>query len=141
MFFMVIDTANQKLQWVRAGHDPGIFYDPIADKFAELKGPGIALGVSEDIQYEMNERTGLTKGQIIVLSTDGVWEAHNSDGEFFGKTRLYEIIRKNATKKAQEIIETVFVALNQFQNNAKTEDDITLVVVKIDANLGNVDGA
>ena len=141
MFFMAIDTANQKLQWVRAGHDPGIFYDPVTDKFAELKGPGIALGVSEDFQYEMNERTGLTKGQIIVLSTDGVWEAHNSDGELFGKTRLYEIIRRNATKEAQEIIEAVFVAVNQFQNNSKTEDDITLVVVKIDADLEKVDGA
>ena len=141
MFFMAIDTANQKLQWVRAGHDPGIFYDPVTDKFAELKGPGMALGVSEDFQYEMNERTGLTKGQIIVLSTDGVWEAHNSDGELFGKTRLYEIIRRNATKEAQEIIEAVFVAVNQFQNNSKTEDDITLVVVKIDADLEKVDGA
>ncbi len=141
MFFMTIDTANQKLQWVRAGHDPGIFYDPATDKFAELKGPGMALGVFEDFQYEMNERTGLTKGQIIVLSTDGVWEAHNPDGEIFGKNRLFEIIRRNATKKAQEIIETVFAALNQFQNNSKTEDDITLVVVKIEADLEKVDSA
>jgi len=141
MFFMAIDTANQKLQWVRAGHDPGIFYDPVTNKFAELKGPGIALGVSEGLQYEMNEKTGLTKGQIIVLSTDGVWEAHNSDGEIFGKNRLYEIIRRNATKKAQEIIETIFFALNQFQNNSKTEDDITLVVVKIDADLEKFDSA
>jgi len=139
MFFMDIDTANRKLQWVRAGHDPGIFYDQITDQFAELKGPGVALGVSEDLQYEMNEKTNLTNGQIIVLCTDGVWEAQNLDGEFFGKARLYEIIRKNATKNAQEIIETVFTALNQFQNNSNTEDDITLVIVKIDANSEKID--
>jgi sigma-B regulation protein RsbU (phosphoserine phosphatase) len=89
----------------------------------------------------MNERTGLTKGQILILFTDGVWEAHNSDGEIFGKTRLYHIIRRNATKKAQEIIETVFVRLNQFQENSKIEDDITLVVVKIGADIEKFDGA
>ena len=135
LFFMAIDTANKKLQWVRAGHDPGIFYYPVTDTFEELKGPGIALGVLEDWQYEMNERTHLAKGQIIVLSTDGVWEARNSDGEFFGKARLYETIRENATKKAKEIIEAVLATLNQFQNNSKTNDDITLVVVKIEADL------
>ena len=80
--------------------------------------------------YGFWRRIGLAKGQIIVLSTDGVWEAHNPAGEIFGKERLCEIIRQNATKKAEEIIEAVMVAVNQFQNGSGTEDDITLVVIK-----------
>ena len=94
LFFLTIDPANQSLQWVRAGHDPGIIYNPSTDTFEALKGKGIALGVDEGWQYEMNERIGLLKGQIIVLSTDGVWEAHNLDGVIFGKDRLHKIIRK-----------------------------------------------
>jgi len=137
LFYLTIDPANQKLQWVRAGHDPGIFYDPATDTFEDLKGKGIALGVDEDWQYEMNERTGLVKGQIIVLSTDGVWEAHNRTGEIFGKARLYEIIRQNSVKKAKEIIEAVVIALGQFQKDSAIEDDITLVVIKIEEDLGN----
>jgi sigma-B regulation protein RsbU (phosphoserine phosphatase) len=132
LFYLTIDPANQKLQWVRAGHDPGIFYDPATDTFEDLKGKGIALGVDEDWQYEMNERIGLVKGQIIVLSTDGVWEAHNRTGEIFGKARLYEIIRQNSVKKAKEIIEAVVIALGQFQKDSAIEDDITLVVIKIE---------
>ena len=77
LFYLTVDPANQSLQWVRAGHDPGIFYDPATDTFEDLKGNGIALGVDADWQYEMNEKMGLVKGQIIVLTTDGVWEAHN----------------------------------------------------------------
>ena len=78
----------------------------------------------------MNERIGLAPGQIIVLSTDGVWEAHNPDGEIFGKERLNEIIRQNAGKKGAEIIEAVVAAVHQFQNDAGAEDDITLIVIK-----------
>jgi len=139
LFYLAVDPANQNLQWVRAGHDPGIFYDPASDTFEDLKGKGIALGVDQNWQYEMNERIGLAKGQIIVLSTDGVWEAHNLDGEIFGKERLYEIIRQNSTKKAKQIIEAVVVALDQFQKDSVIEDDITLVVIKIAEDLGNSD--
>ena len=139
LFYLTLDPANQNLQWVRAGHDPGIFYDPATDTFDDLRGNGIALGVDEDWQYEMNERIGLAKGQIIVLSTDGVWEAHNRTGEIFGKARLYEIIRQNSLKKAKEIIEAVLVALDQFQKDSAIEDDITIVVIKIEEDLGNSD--
>jgi sigma-B regulation protein RsbU (phosphoserine phosphatase) len=130
MFYLTIDSVDQGLKWVRAGHEPGIFYDPDADTFEELKGPGIALGVSEEWQYEMNERNGLAPGQIIVLSTDGVWEAHNPDGEIFGKERFNEIVRQHAGQKADEIIEAVITAVNQFQDDSGAEDDITLIVIK-----------
>ena len=131
LFFLTIDTPNKRLQWVRAGHDPGIIYNPSTDTFEALKGNGIALGVDEGWQYEMNERIGLLKGQIIVLSTDGVWEARNPDGVIFGKDRLYKIIRQNANKNAEEIIETIISKVSKFQSNSSSEDDITLVVVKI----------
>jgi sigma-B regulation protein RsbU (phosphoserine phosphatase) len=139
LFYLTVDSVNQNLQWVRAGHDPGIFYDPATDTFEELKGSGVALGVSEDWQYETNEKLGLAKDQIIVLSTDGVWEAHNLAGEIFGKKRLYEIIRQNATKKAEEIINAVVVALGHFQKDSAMEDDITLVAIKIVEDLVHFD--
>ena len=139
LFYLTVDPAHQSLQWVRAGHDPGIFYDPATNTFEDLKGNGIALGVDKDWQYELNKKLGLVKGQIIVLSTDGVWEAHNGPGEIFGKTRLYEIIRQNSDKKAKEIIEAVFSALSQFQKNSAIEDDITIVVIKIEEDLVNPD--
>jgi serine phosphatase RsbU (regulator of sigma subunit) len=50
-----------------------------------------------------------------------------------------KIIRQNATKKAEEIIEAVVVALGQFQKDSAIEDDITLVVIKIEEDLGNSD--
>ena len=131
LFYSEIDSENRSIQWVRAGHDPAIFYDPQIDAFEELKGPGIALGVDECWKYAVNRKDDLKDNQIIVLCTDGVWEAHNTSGEMFGKDALYDIIRRNADLPASDIVEAVITALNEFQSGLEREDDVTLVVVKI----------
>ena len=132
LFYLSIDLEAQRLQWVRAGHDPAIFYDPNTDTFEVLMGPGPALGLDEDWQYSENEKTDLTRGQIILLGTDGIWEARNRNGEMFGKTPIYEIIRQNITSSAKEILDLVIQSLMRFQEDLRPEDDVTLVVIKID---------
>jgi sigma-B regulation protein RsbU (phosphoserine phosphatase) len=126
-----IDTAKRQVHWVRAGHDPAVFYDPGTESFQELGGPGIALGIDEDWKYKKNLKTDLNEGQLIFLSTDGIWEALNQEGEMFGKERIYDIIRKNSSLSASEIIKTILGSLKSFQQDAQIEDDITLVVIKI----------
>jgi len=131
MLYLSFDLAKKSLQWVRAGHDPGIFYDPHSDTFEELSGLGIALGVIEDWKFEEYSKISLKKGQIIFLSTDGLWEARNDQGEMFGKEPIYEIIRKNPSASANEILNGLFKSLDGFLHGTKIEDDITMVVVKI----------
>jgi sigma-B regulation protein RsbU (phosphoserine phosphatase) len=93
----------------------------------------MALGIDENCKYEQYQRTGLKNGQIIVLATDGIWEAHNAKGEMFGKDAFYEIIRRNAAETASQILETVYDKLEQFQNGVEPEDDVTMVVIKFDS--------
>ena len=130
MFYMVIDPAKRDLRWVRAGHDPAIFYDPAKDAFEELGGPGVALGVVEDWEFDENTKESLQTGQIIFLSTDGIWEARNQQGDMFGKETIYDILRSNSSLSAKEILDAILETLHSFQEGAKIEDDITLVVVK-----------
>lgn len=131
LFYLAIDHANRTLRWVRAGHDPAIFYDAGTDQFEELVGSGMALGIDKNWQYEANEKTGLVKGQVIFLGTDGIWEAHNAEGEMFGKERLYDIIRANAHKPAETIKKSVLQALSDFSGNMAQEDDVTIAVIKV----------
>ncbi len=131
LFCLTIDPERQCLDWVRAGHDPALIYSPKQDEFEELKGIGIALGVSDGFQYAENHKTGLLNGQIIAIGTDGIWEAFNRAGEMFGKARYQDIIRKNADKSAEGILNAVYHELNEFTLGKKSEDDITLVIVKI----------
>ena len=132
LFYLTIDPDNDRIDWVRAGHDPALVYDPARDEFQELKGSGVALGVKEDFTYQENNMGGLTNGQIIAIGTDGIWEAVNSQGEMFGKERFRNIIRKNAKAGSSDILNAVYNELNQFTRGQKSEDDITLVIVKVD---------
>ena len=129
LFFLVIEGQTGKLTWVRAGHDPAIVYSPDSDEFRELKGAGIPLGVEQDWRFE--ESTALIKpGQILVLTTDGIMETHNRDGDMFGKDRIIEVIRRNAGLDAEGIRLEIFKAVEDFRGKAPREDDVTLVVAK-----------
>ena len=130
MFFLAIDTETKHLEWVRAGHDPGVVYDPESDAFSELGGSGIALGVDAQWLYEENKKTDFSSGQIIFLSTDGIWEARNKKGEMLGKEPILNTIRLNFALDAAQIIDAVFDTLKEFVDGTKIEDDITAVVIK-----------
>jgi sigma-B regulation protein RsbU (phosphoserine phosphatase) len=132
LFYMIIDVSHKRLNWVRAGHEPAIFYDPDTDRFEELKGPGMALGIDETFTFVENEKSGLSKGQIIVLCTDGIFEARNSKGEMFGKKSVFDIIRKNSAATSGEILSALTASLRQFQTGRVNEDDVTLAVIKIE---------
>ncbi|MCP4628049.1 MAG: SpoIIE family protein phosphatase [bacterium] len=131
MFYLVIDPIKKHLQYVRAGHDPAIFYNPNTDTFEELGGTGMALGVDKNWNVKEYSKTALKNGQIIILCTDGIWEARNLQGEMFGKERIYNIIQKNSSLSADEIINIMIASLKSFQKGAHIEDDITMVVIKI----------
>jgi sigma-B regulation protein RsbU (phosphoserine phosphatase) len=131
LFFLSVDLGRRQLQWVRAGHDPAILYSPASDRFEELGGEGMALGINEAWRFQAYEKTGLKEGQIILLSTDGLWEAQNPAGKMFGKEPIYEIIRRNAALNAQQLLDALVEELVRFQKNAQTTDDITLVVLKL----------
>jgi serine phosphatase RsbU (regulator of sigma subunit) len=132
LFYSEIDRDNHIIRWVNAGHDPAIIYDPDKNTFSELDGGNhLALGVMEDAKYTELQRN-IAPGQIIVMATDGIWEARGPDDDMFGKDRLYSIIRQNASASANEIQHAIFEALKHFRKDAKLEDDMTSVVVKID---------
>ena len=133
MFYLALDRQSEQLEWIRAGHDPALIYDPEEDSFEELMGPGLALGVVEDFEYEPQRRNGLKPGQVIVIGTDGIWESCNPSGEMFGRERLMDIVRKTAVQDANAILEKVFQEHADFSDGLKSEDDLTLVVVKIQA--------
>jgi sigma-B regulation protein RsbU (phosphoserine phosphatase) len=131
MFYLIIDRIKMNLQYVRAGHDPAIFYDLNTEAFEELSGTGMALGVDKNWNVKAYTKTALENGQIIFLSTDGIWEARNLQGEMFGKEPICDIIRKHSSLSAKEILNAMLESLNSFQKGAKIEDDITLVIIKI----------
>ena len=130
MFFLTLNTETRRLEWVRAGHEPAVVYDPESDSFSELGGLGIALGVDGEWLYEENKKTNFSNGQIIFLSTDGIWEARNKKGEMLGKKPILSAIRQNSSLDAAQIIDAIFNTLREFIGEMKIEDDLTSVIIK-----------
>ncbi len=130
LFYLTINTDRKRIEWIRAGHEPAWLFDPDTESFEELKGPGLALGIDRNFTYQVNRKTDLKKGQVMIVGTDGIWEGHNKSGEMFGKNRLKELIRKNAPYSAETILNRIFQEYSQFIQGTQAEDDVTLVVIK-----------
>jgi serine phosphatase RsbU (regulator of sigma subunit) len=132
LFYAEIDCNARCIRWVRAGHEPALVYDPRSGEFGELGGQGgLPLGVFGDARYEEYHRE-LAAGQVLVIGTDGIWEARNREGRMFGKLLLQQVIRDNVVRPAAEIVEKVLEALKQFLFPLDIQDDATLVVVKVE---------
>ncbi len=130
LFYLEIDMALKQLRWIRAGHDPAIVYDPDRDQFSDLGGSGMALGIQPEYEYRAQEAPLGTPGQIIVMATDGIWEAHNADQEMFGKDRVNAVIREYSHAAAATIRDQLFKAVTDF-TEGNQDDDITLAVLKV----------
>ena len=131
LFICEVDSQNRILTWLRAGHDPAMVYNIATDTFYELGGMGLPLGVAEDSQFE--ECSGAIEDkQILVIGTDGIWEAFDIEGNRFGKEKLKDIIRSSAHLPANSLADRVIETVQHFRHPLKIEDDITLVIVKFD---------
>jgi sigma-B regulation protein RsbU (phosphoserine phosphatase) len=130
LFFCEIDSPNNIIRWVNAGHDPAVAFDPKTGNFTELSGQSLPLGVSEQSAYQEFSHKILPE-QVIVIGTDGIWESLNENGHMFGKERFHRIIRNHARGTAADLLQAVIDELDRFSHPLEKEDDVTLVVIKI----------
>ena len=130
MFYAVWHPDTRILSWGRAGHDPALLLDPESGIFTELQGQGLPLGTLEDWIYEQRQQELLT-GQLLFIGTDGIWETQNSQGELYGKDRLREVLRNNASRSASEVVQAVLDDVEHYRGQAPQEDDVTLMVCRV----------
>jgi len=131
MFLGVVDTSTMSLRWATAGHDHPLLYDPETGKLIDIEGNGgLPLGVMDWAEYEEQLYTGLRAGQIMLVGTDGLWEARNDAGDFFGKERVRQAMAALAHLSAAEIEAGIYQRLQEFCGGRASDDDITYVVIK-----------
>lgn len=131
MLLLGINTRQQRLHWACAGHREPLLLQPGADHFTGLKGAGIPLGIDANADYQEHHYAGLRSGEILVLATDGLWEAKNTSGEKFGLDRLSALVRDCAHMPAAGIRDRVAASEQAFRSGAPQSDDITFVIIKV----------
>jgi sigma-B regulation protein RsbU (phosphoserine phosphatase) len=131
MILWLVDVRSGTACWANAGHNPAIVYDPLTQHFHYSGKDGIPLGIDQAVVYGEHAYGPIRPGQVMVLGTDGVWEAANEAGEFFGMERLHNSIRAAAGGTAREIADAVRRDLDAFRGRRQHRDDVTLVVIKV----------
>lgn len=129
LIFSIYDPVTGSLRYIRAGHNYPIYYSKSTNDFELLGGEGVALGVFSGITLEEKE-VNLKNGDIVVLYTDGVTEAVNSDNEMFGVERIEELIKEYQDWPANLIAEKIKASVVEFEGNDQQFDDITLIILK-----------
>lgn len=131
---LVFDAESRSVRWCSAGHDAPLLYDPVSQQFSELSsGGGVPLGLQADWHYEELGPQAMQPDQLVVIGTDGIWEARNAAGDFFGKERLKAAVAESAGRGAGAICAAVTAAVAAFRGERRQEDDLTLVIVKLRA--------
>jgi serine phosphatase RsbU (regulator of sigma subunit)/pSer/pThr/pTyr-binding forkhead associated (FHA) protein len=117
-----------RLSYVNAAHCPPIVVRA-GGELSTLDATGMPVGLMEAAEFGVAEER-LAPGDKIVIYTDGVTEAQNAAGEFFGKKRLREIVTAHAAEPCQAVHDAIQQAVTEFTEGSPQSDDITLVVLE-----------
>ncbi len=130
LFYGLLDDQRKTLSWTSAGHDPAIWRKAETGEFTELHNTGMALGVMHDAEFGRSDPVTLHAGDIVLVGTDGIWEAADTSRQMYGKERLIELIDQHKDESAQQIAASVVESVLDFCSGAPQADDITLLVIK-----------
>jgi len=128
LFYAELEPESGALSFLNAGHNPPLIIHS-AGTVEQLASGGLPLGIKRDADYREG-RTQLQHGDVLVIYSDGVTEACSPTGEEFGPTRLYEVVSRNIEASAAGIRDRIESSLTKFSQGTSAADDITLVIVK-----------
>lgn len=128
IFFGVVDHTAGKLRYANTGH-PHAFVIDEAGKVDRLRADSPPLGLTDTTPAA--ESIPWQKGKaLLVLFTDGIVDVRNTDGTRIGEPAVLELILKNRSEPPATIVESVFDLLRTYSGEAKSPDDLTLLVLR-----------
>jgi phosphoserine phosphatase RsbU/P len=126
------DMARRRVDFVDCGHTRTIHFRRSTGACELLHGSNLPLGVIEGEVYQQIS-TPFADGDIFLFYSDGLTEARDRRGSFFGEEQLAELVRANSHLEPQPLLETMRLAVTAFSLSGTFADDLTGVVVKIAA--------
>jgi serine phosphatase RsbU (regulator of sigma subunit) len=128
-FYAVLDPGHGTLTYSNAGHNPPFLISARdGGGVHPLDLPGIPIGIEAEAVWKKST-VQMAAGDMLVLYTDGIPDAQNSEGELFGEGRLIQMARTCLGIPAQEAQANIINALQRFVGEAPQVDDITLMIL------------
>ncbi len=126
-----IDVHARSLRYVNCGHNPGLLFQAKTRDVVPMKSSCFPVGMFASEGCEIS-RADLATGDIVVLYTDGITEAENSQGEEFGMERLSAVIRRGSSLSSEDLMANIFQNAEDFSRGVGFNDDATVLIVKCD---------
>lgn len=124
------DLERGRLSFVDCGHTRTIHFQQKTAKCEFLTGNNLPLGFSEDEIFDQVE-VPIAPGDVVFFYSDGLTEARNPQGEFFGVDRLVDLVQMHAGLHPEDLVDRVRSAAEAFRRSASFGDDLTCVAVKL----------
>ena len=129
VFYGILDQFTGELTYANAGHNPPFLLSmKNGGTIHALTITGMPIGIDEDESWTQTT-IPINPGEVLILYTDGIPDAQNSDGEFFKERRLIEAVQSKLGASAQEIQASILDEVQEFVGDAPQFDDITLLVI------------
>jgi len=130
LFFGVLDPRTGVLTYVNAGHNPPYLFRRYHGSAKVLRRTGPPIGILENVHWKRRS-VKIEAGDTLVLYTDGLTEAMDPEGDFFGDAALRRTARSSLRlyAPAETICSDILRSVAEFEAGAQRADDITLVVV------------
>ncbi len=125
-----LDPTTRSVIYASAGHTPGYILGSSGDVKSVLQATGMPLAVLMDGDFPAVVVPPLEPGELLLLTTDGIVEAHGPDGKLFGMDRLLGVVRTNQARTARTIVDTVYSTVRSFCGAQAQLDDMTMIVIK-----------
>lgn len=128
----LFDVEKRTVKFCRAGHLP--LFKASNGTVQSLKSRGIGLGLEKGIIFEqtlVEEEMKLQSGEIYAFFSDGITEAMNERDELFGEQNLKELLIKKSDYKSSQIMNELWQSVRTFRGAAEVNDDMTMVIVKV----------
>ena len=133
MAYLILDHAHDGVILSRAGHDAPLLYKSSSQTVTSLKPPGMVLGIDSGNVFDRltsDVAVPLERDDCLVLYTDGVTEAIDTEGDEFGVERMIQSVRASAMNGAPAIVTRLIDDLRNFVGSQPQNDDITLIAIR-----------
>jgi sigma-B regulation protein RsbU (phosphoserine phosphatase) len=124
-----LHAGSGSVTFANGGHERPFWLKASSGSCQVLESHDPLLGFAKDVQYEEYSIT-VEIGDFLVFFTDGVTEARNAQGHFYGDERLQRTIEARAWASAQALLEGILASVEEFSGDSPAADDLTLVVAR-----------
>ena len=133
MAYLILDHERNGITLARAGHDAPLLYKQESQTVTPVKSPGMVVGIDSGNVFDRltaDFAIRLERDDCLVLYTDGVTEALNTEGDEFGLERTIQAVRASASNGAPAIVKKLIGDVRNFTGSHPQNDDITLIAIR-----------